>query len=125
MNSRDGNKPLSPEENLPHVVIVGGGFGGLFAARALRKAPVRVTLIDRQNSHVFRPMLYQVATGILAANEIASPIRSVLRRNWNTDVLMAEVTGIDTQNSRVLMGERSLPYDTLILATGVRDNYFG
>src|SRR5439155_4876850 len=125
MNSRDGNKPLSPEENLPHVVIVGGGFGGLNAAQALRRAPVRVTLIDRQNSHVFRPMLYQVATGILPASDIAAPLRSVLRRSRNTDVVMDEVTGIDTQNQRVLMGDRSLLYDYLILATGVRDNYFG
>jgi NADH:ubiquinone reductase (H+-translocating) len=125
MNSMNGNRPTDPKENLPHVVIVGGGFAGISAARALRRAPVRVTLIDRQNSHVFRPMLYQVATGILAANEIASPIRSILRQNPNADVLMAEVTGIDTQNRHVLMGERSLTYDYLILATGVRDNYFG
>jgi NADH dehydrogenase len=106
-------------------VIVGGGFGGLNAAQALRHAPVRVTLIDRQNSQVFRPMLYQVATGMLPASDIAAPLRSVLRRSRNTEVVMDEVTGIDTQNQQVLMGDRSLPYDYLILATGVRDNYFG
>lgn len=125
MNSLDGNGRAQPGASLPHIVIVGGGFGGLNAAQALRGAPVRVTLIDRQNSHVFRPMLYQVATGILPASDIAAPIRSVLRRSRNTDVVMDEVTGIDTQNRKVLMGDRSLPYDYLILATGVHDNYFG
>src|SRR5690349_16762412 len=102
----------------PHVVIVGGGFGGLYAARALGRAPVRVTLVDRQNFHLFRPLLYQVATGLLSADEIAAPLRSILRRQKNTDVLMAEVTGVDPQNRRVLMGPESLSYDYLILATG-------
>jgi NADH dehydrogenase len=115
-----------PDRSIPpQVVIVGGGFGGLYAARALGRARVRVTLVDRQNFHLFRPLLYQVATGLLSADEIAAPIRSILRRQKNTDVLMAEVTGVDTQNRRVLMGPHSLPYDYLILATGVHYSYFG
>src|SRR5438067_13499717 len=85
-------------DNRRQVVIVGGGFGGLYAARALGRAPVRVTIVDRQNFHLFRPMLYQVATGLLSADEVAGPIRTILRRQKNTDVLMAEVTGVDTQN---------------------------
>jgi NADH dehydrogenase len=107
------------------VVIVGGGFGGLYAARGLARAPVRVTVVDRYNYHLFRPMLYQVATGLLSADEIAAPIRSILRKQQNTEVLLAEVTGVDTQGRRVLMGEDGLPYDYLVLATGVHYNYFG
>src|SRR5438445_12642930 len=124
--STDGrNAAVSRNESLPHVIIVGGGFGGLYAARALGRAPVRVTVIDRYNYHLFRPMLYQVATGLLSADEVAAPIRSILRKQRNTEVLMAEVTGVDTQNRRVLMGEHSLPYDYLILTTGIHYNYFG
>jgi NADH dehydrogenase len=107
------------------VVIVVGGFGGLYAARALGRAPVRVTLVNRQNFHLFRPMLYQVATGLPSADEVAGPIRTILRRQKNTDVLMAEVTDVDTQNRRVLMGPDSLSYDYLILATGIHYSYFG
>src|SRR5205807_656768 len=114
MNSIDGSRPSPAQENVPHVVIVGGGFGGLNAARSLRDAPVRVTLIDRQNSHVFRPMLYQVATGILAANEIATPIRTILRGSRNTEVLMTEVTGVDAERREVLVGDHRLGYDYLI-----------
>src|SRR5712671_7997929 len=83
------------EKALPHVVIVGGGFGGLAAARALRHAPVRVTVIDRSNHHLFQPLLYQVATATLAPGDIAAPIRHLLRRQRNVTVAMAEVTGID------------------------------
>jgi NADH dehydrogenase len=107
------------------VVIVGGGFGGLYAARGLARAPVHVTLIDRHNYHLFRPMLYQVATGLLSSDEVAAPIRSILRKQKNAEVLMADVTGVDPQNCRVLMGEHILPYDYLILATGIQYNYFG
>ncbi len=113
------------ENNVPHVVIVGGGFGGLNAARALRNAPVRVTLIDRNNHHLFQPLLYQVATAGLSAADIAYPIRSVLTSQKNAEVVMAEVTGVDTAKKRVLMHDLSLPYDYLILATGAQDNYFG
>src|SRR5215467_5576672 len=110
---------------LPHVVIVGGGFGGLAAVRALRKAPVRVTLIDKRNYHLFRPMLYQVATGLLSADEIAAPIRAILRNQKNVEVLMSEVVGVDTVHNTVEMTDGRLHYDYLILATGIQYNYFG
>ena len=108
-----------------HVVIVGGGFAGLYAARALGNAPVTVTIIDKNNFHLFQPMLYQVATGELPADDIAAPLRATLAKQKNTEVLMAEVTGIDVAGRRVKMGKRSLSYDTLLLATGSRYNYFG
>jgi NADH dehydrogenase len=108
----------------PHVVIVGGGFGGLTAAKLLRNAPVQVTMIDRTNHHVFQPLLYQVATAGLSAADIAAPIRSVVGRPSNVEVLMDEVTGVDTQGRRVLMGGRSVAYDYLVLATGANYNYF-
>ena len=110
---------------IPRVVIVGAGFGGLRAARALRKAPVHVSVIDRQNHHLFQPLLYWVATAGLSPADISSPIRSILRKQKNTEVFMEEVTGIDFQEQRVLMGDRSVPYDYLVLATGAHDNYFG
>ena len=81
----------------PHVVIVGGGFGGLYAARSLRRTPVRVTLVDKRNFHLFQPLLYQVATGGLSAGDIASPLRFVLKRHTNVDVVMAQVRDIDTE----------------------------
>lgn len=109
---------------LPRVVIVGGGFGGLYAARTLHKAPVQVTVVDRTNHHVFQPLLYQVATAGLSSEQIAAPIRSVLRHQHNTEVLMAEVTGVDTEKRIVHTSERALPYDYLILATGTRHSYF-
>ena len=84
---------------MPHVIIVGGGFGGLSAARALRGAPVRVTLIDKRNYHLFRPMLYQVATGLLSDDEISDPLRSILSHQRNIDVLLDEVTGISPKQS--------------------------
>ncbi len=109
----------------PRVVVVGGGFGGLFATRALAKAPVAVTLIDKRNYHLFRPMLYQVATGLLSADEIAGPLRSILSRQRNVEVLQDEVTGIDPQRRLVHLTQHRLPYDFLILATGIQYNYFG
>ena len=109
----------------PHVVIVGGGFGGTHAAHALRHAPVRVTVIDRTNHSVFHPLLYQVATAALSADEIAAPIRTLLRRQPNAEVLMAEVTGVDLAHRRVQIGAWHLAYDYLVLATGSRYNYFG
>ncbi len=109
----------------PRVVIVGAGFGGLNAARALHEAPVQVTVIDRNNHHLFQPLLYQVATGVLSPAEISAPIRSVLSKQKNAEVLMGEVTGVDTQAQRVLLHDQSVPYDYLILATGARDSYFG
>src|ERR1700732_1273928 len=114
----------------PVVVIVGGGFGGLAAARALRKAPVKVILIDRTNHHLFQPLLYQVATSVLAPSQIASPIRSILRKSDNTTVILGNVTGVDTASKsiRVDSADRTdvaVSYDYLILATGVRHSYFG
>ena len=114
-----------PVQDVPHVVIVGGGFGGLRVAKALKDAPVRITVIDRNNHHLFQPLLYWVATAGLSPAEISSPIRRVLRNQRNTTVLMAEVSGVDAEKQLVLMGERSLPYDYLVLATGAQDNYFG
>ena len=110
---------------MPRVVIVGAGFGGLHAARALRNAPVQVTVIDRNNHHLFQPLLYQVATGVLSPAEISAPIRSVLSKQKNAEVLLAEVTGVDVEAQRVLIHDESLPYDYLILATGAKDSYFG
>src|SRR3989442_8045397 len=109
----------------PRVVIVGAGFGGLNAARALHDAPVQVTVIDRNNHHLFQPLLYQVATGVLSRAELSARIRSVLSKQQNAEVLMGEVTGVDVEAQRVLMGDHSVPYDYLILATGARDSYFG
>jgi len=110
----------------PHrVVIIGGGFGGLYAAKSLRRAPVRVTLIDRRNFHLFQPLLYQVATGGLSPGEIASPLRHVLRRNRNTDVLLGEVVDIDVANRKVVLHDGVIAYDTLIVATGSSHHYFG
>jgi NADH:ubiquinone reductase (H+-translocating) len=110
---------------VPHVIIVGGGFGGLSAARTLRGAAVRVTLIDKRNYHLFRPMLYQVATGLLSSDEISGPLRSILSRQRNIDVLLDEVTGISPKQRIVHLKHRDLAYDFLILATGIRYNYFG
>jgi len=110
---------------MPRVVIVGAGFGGLHAARALRNAPVQVTVVDRNNHHLFQPLLYQVATGVLSPAEISATIRSVLSKQKNAEVLLAEVTGVDVEAQRVLMHDESLPYDYLILATGAKDSYFG
>jgi NADH:ubiquinone reductase (H+-translocating) len=114
------------KEVLPHVVIVGGGFGGLNAAQALNGVPIRVTVIDRTNHHVFQPLLYQVATAGLSPADIAAPIRHIVSRQKNTNVLMAEVIDIDTANRLVLTREdEPMPYDYLILATGARHSYFG
>ena len=117
-------------ESLPHVVIVGGGFGGLAAAHALRRAPVRVTLIDRTNHHLFQPLLYQVATCVLSSVEIAAPIRHLLRRQKNASVEMTAVLGVDPQKRAVSVGQpgqgaRPVHYDYLILATGATGSYFG
>ncbi len=110
---------------LHRVVIIGGGFGGLYAAKSLRRAPVYVTLIDRRNFHLFQPLLYQVATGGLSPGEIASPLRHVLRRSRNTQVLLGEVVDIDTVNRRVILRDGAVEYDTLIVAAGSSHYYFG
>lgn len=116
--------------NRPRVVIVGGGFAGLAAAKALRHAPADVILLDRTNHHVFQPLLYQVATSVLAPGQIGAPLRGILRGQGNTTVVMAEVTGVEIDKSRVIASsvDRSqvrIPYDYLVLATGQRHSYFG
>src|SRR5215831_339517 len=110
---------------LHRVVIIGGGFGGLYAAKALRRAPAEVTLIDRRNFHLFQPLLYQVATGALSPGEIASPLRFVLRSSRNTKVLLGEVADLDSAGRRVILRDGEVAYDTLIVATGSSHHYFG
>ncbi len=108
-----------------HLVIVGGGFGGLYAAKALRHADVDITLIDRRNHHVFQPLLYQVATAALNPSDIATPIRKILRSQENVRVVLAEVLGVDAPNKKVLLDGGEIPYDTLLLACGATHSYFG
>ena len=111
---------------LPHVVILGGGFAGLYVARGLATAPVRITVVDRRNHHLFQPMLYQVATAGLNPSDIASPIRSLLRQQKNTEVLLAEAVSVDVDQRLVRFGDgASVGYDYLIVATGARHSYFG
>ena len=117
-------------ESVPCVVIVGGGFGGLAAAKALRSTPARVILIDRSNHHLFQPLLYQVATAVLGPEQIASPIRSILHDQSNVTVIMGEVTGVNKDQRQVLINDVDrkgvpLSYDYLILATGAQHSYFG
>jgi NADH dehydrogenase len=108
-----------------HVVIIGGGFGGLQATLALRRAPVRITLIDRRNFHLFQPLLYQVATGGLSPANIASPLRAIVKNQQNVEVFLAEAVDFDVAGRRVLLSDGELAYDTLVVATGARDHYFG
>jgi NADH dehydrogenase len=117
-------------ESIPRVVIVGGGFGGLAAARALKKAPVNVILIDRTNHHLFQPLLYQVATSVLAPGQIGSPIRGIIGQNSNTTVILGDVTGVDKDKRCLFVSSADrenvpVEYDFLILATGVTHSYFG
>lgn len=110
---------------LPRVVIVGAGFGGISCAEALCQAPVSVTLIDKRNYHLFQPLLYQVATTVLAPNDIATPIRGMFREHANVSVLLGEVDGVDTVKQEVLVATKRIPYDYLVLATGASHSYFG
>src|SRR5882672_5678489 len=117
-------------ENIPVIVIVGGGFGGLAAAKALKRAAARVVLIDRTNHHLFQPLLYQVATSVLTPGQIGSPIRGILRDQPNTSVFLGEVTGVNPDEKCVLANSEDrenvrINYDYLILATGASHNYFG
>src|SRR5260370_27141250 len=112
-------------EKLHQIVIIGGGFGGLTAAKRLKRAPAHVTLIDRRNFHLFQPLLYQVATGALSPANIAAPLRGVLKRQRNTCVLLAEVVDFDLERREVILAGGELPYDSLILAPRARHHYFG
>jgi NADH dehydrogenase len=114
-----------PQSALPHVVVVGGGFGGVAAVQRLSRAPCRITLIDQRNHHLFQPLLYQVATAALSPAEIATPIRSMFRRQPNVRVQLGEVTGVDIAAREVLVGTGRVTFDHLVLATGARHSYFG
>lgn len=118
-------KPVLAAPRRLQVVIVGAGFGGLSAAMGLARADTDVTVIDRRNHHLFQPLLYQVATAALSPADIAAPIRGILSRQRNAKVLLGTVTGIDKGTRSVLLGERRIPYDQLVVATGARDSYFG
>src|SRR3954447_19881004 len=107
------------------VLIVGGGFAGLNAARAMRRAAVEITLIDRRNFHLFQPLLYQVATGGLSPANIAAPLRSIVERQQNCEVLLGDVRGFDVTNRTVHFDDRQIAYDTLIVAAGATHSYFG
>lgn len=107
------------------VVIVGAGFGGLYAAKALRHADIDLTIVDRRNFHLFQPLLYQVATGVLSPANIAAPVRAILKRNRNTRTLLGEVTGVDIERSRLNLKEGAIEFDSLILAPGSETSYFG
>src|SRR5215471_16180951 len=120
-----GWKRQMMSESTTRVVVVGGGFGGLNAARALAKASVEVTVVDRKNFHTFQPLLYQVATAGLSPGEIAAPIRSIFRPYKNVEVLMSEVTGFDLDRRMVRTVDNALPYDYLIVAAGATHSYFG
>jgi NADH dehydrogenase len=113
------------DEKRPQIVIVGAGFGGIEAVKALRRAPVDITLIDRTNHHTFQPLLYQVATAALSPADIAGPIRHILSRQANATVLLGEVAGIDLDQRTVKLAHRRISYDQLVLATGARHAYFG
>src|SRR5436305_5790861 len=111
---------------MPHrVVILGGGFGGLYTAKALRRKPVQVTLVDKRNFHLFQPLLYQVATGALSPGDIAAPLRSVFRHSHHIQVLLGEAIDFDLATKRVVLGDSEIPYDTLVVATGAENSYFG
>src|SRR5215471_16935488 len=110
---------------MDRVVIIGGGFAGLYAAKALGKAPVSVTLVDRRNFHLFQPLLYQVATGGLSPGDIAAPLRSILKHQRNATVLMGEVIDVVPASRRVILSDGELQWDTLVIATGATHAYFG
>ena len=113
------------QRNLPRVVIIGGGFGGLEAAKALKKMPVRVTLLDRQNHHLFQPLLYQVATAALSPADIAEPLRHIVRKQENCEVILADVQRVDVAGQAVVTRDGPIAFDYLIVAAGARHSYFG
>src|SRR6202795_1142185 len=123
-------KFVEEEMTLPRIIIVGAGFGGLAAAKALKDTPAEVIMIDRTNHHLFQPLLYQVATAVLTPSQIATPIRSILRNQKNVTVILGEVTGVDKDRKCVFVTDADregvpIPYDYLFLATGVTPSYFG
>ena len=113
------------KNKIHHVVIVGGGFGGLWATRALKQKNIRITLVDKHNFHLFQPLLYQVATGALSPAEIASPLRGILAHQQNVSVMLGELTSVDLKKNIIYMHDKTLSYDSLIIATGAENNYFG
>ncbi len=119
------DETVSGSNGLTRVVIVGAGFGGLAAAAALSRSPVNVTIIDRKNHHLFQPLLYQVATAALSPADIAWPIRRILRRPKNVQILLGEVSGVDNDRREVVVGERRIPFDMLVLASGATHSWFG
>jgi NADH dehydrogenase len=123
--SESSSQPQAPNPRPPRVVIVGGGFAGLNAARALRRTAVKITLVDRRNFHLFQPLLYQVATGGLSPANIAAPLRAILERQKNCQVLWGEVNGFDISRRVVHLDDSEVVYDTLIVAAGARHSYFG
>src|ERR1700759_4577887 len=111
-------------DSRPHVVIIGGGFGGLYAARALKNVAVRITLLDRRNYHLFQPLLYQVATAALNPSDIAAPLRSILSHQKNANVVLGEATAIDLTARSIQLRDGELHYDFLVVATGATHSYF-
>jgi NADH:quinone reductase (non-electrogenic) len=120
-----GDEPPTVPSRRPHIVIIGAGFGGLSAATGLGRVAAAVTVIDQRNHYLFQPLLYQVATAALSPADIAAPIRSILSRQANTEVILGTITGIDAAGRAVLIAERRIPYDQLVVATGARESYFG
>src|SRR5271170_7576974 len=116
---------MSNTERSPHVVIVGSGFGGMAAAHGLRRAPVRISIVDRSNHHLFQPLLYQVATAALSPADIAAPIRRIFRHQANVAVMLADASAVDVSSKRVVLADGSIDYDILIVATGATHAYFG
>jgi NADH dehydrogenase len=125
MLERTATIALANASRRPRIVIVGAGFGGLTAAMHLSRADAEIVVIDRRNHHLFQPLLYQVATAALSPADIAAPIRGVLNRQANAEVVFGEVTGVDTAGRAVLVGDRRIAYDQLVIATGARESYFG
>src|SRR6187401_676504 len=118
-------KETAMAQQRPQVIIVGAGFGGLEAAKALRRAPVDITVLDRQNHHLFQPLLYQVATAALSPADIAEPLRHILRKQDNVEVIFGEAQRIDVDRKRVITADGEIDFDYLIIAAGARHSYFG
>src|ERR1700733_5576898 len=116
---------MTAADRSPHVVIVGAGFGGLAAARGLRRATVRITIIDRSNHHLFQPLLYQVAAAALSSADIAAPIRRIFRHQSNVSVMLAEATAVNLDEKRVVLADGAVDFAILIMATGATHAYFG